>query len=165
MSVTTDILALWRRPRPAFRAKLDEGLREDRAFAVLMAAAALSFVAQWPALARAAHLRPEVPLDARMAGALLGTVFLLPLLAYALAGFSHLAARLLGGRGSYYGARLALFWALLAAAPGVLLGGLVAGLAGPGAVAVLAGVLVFAGFLRLWLSMLVEAESAGAAWT
>ena len=165
MAVTSDIVALWRKPRSTFRAKLAEGVREDRAIAVLLAACGLSFVAQWPALARAAHLHPDVPLEARMAGALLGTVFLLPLLAYALAGVSHLLARAFGGRGSFYGARLALFWALLAAAPGALFYGLIAGLLGNGAGAPLAGVLVFAGFLWLWLSMLVEAEGGRATWT
>jgi hypothetical protein len=165
VAVTTDILALWRQPRRTFRAKLAEGVREDRAFAVLMGACLLSFVAQWPALARAAHLDPSVPLDARMAGALMGTLFLLPLLAYALAGASHLVARALGGGGTFYGARLALFWALLAAAPGALLYGLVAGLLGAGSSAVVTGLAVFAGFLWLWLTMLIVAEQGRAEWT
>jgi hypothetical protein len=165
MAVTTDIIALWRGPRRTFRAKLAGGPREDRAFAVLMAACGLSFVAQWPGLARAAHLDPSVPLDARMGGALLATVFLLPLLAYALAAISHLVARALGGQGTWFGARLALFWALLAVAPAALFYGLVAGIVGPGAGATLAGVVVFCGFAYLWLSMLVEAEGGRTEWT
>jgi hypothetical protein len=158
MAVTSDILALWRHPRRAFRAKLDEGVREDRALAVLMGVCGLSFVAQWPALARAAHLDPSVPLDARMGGALMGTIFVLPLLAYGLAGASHLAARAMGGQGSAYGARLALFWALMAATPAMLLMGLMAGLAGPGPGPAILGLALFAGFLWLWVTLWREAQ-------
>jgi hypothetical protein len=165
VAVTTDILALWRQPRSTFRARLEEVPREDRAFAVLMGACGLTFVAQWPALARAAHLDPAVPLDARMGGALMATLFMLPLIAYGLAALSHLAARVLGGRGSFHGARLALFWALLGAMPGVLFYGLAAGLAGPGPALTLTGVAVFAGFLWLWLTLLAEAEREPGAWT
>jgi hypothetical protein len=158
MALVADIVNLWRHPGPTMRAKLAAGPREDRALAVLMAACGLGFVAQWPRLARAAHLDPSVPLDARLGGALMGAVFLLPLVAYAVAAASHLAARALGGRGSFFGARLALFWALLAAAPLMLAAGLVGGLAGPAAVTRLVGVAVFAAFAYLWMRLLVEAE-------
>jgi hypothetical protein len=165
VAVTTDILALWRQPRRTFRARLEEGPREDRAFAVLMGACGLSFIAQWPPLARAAHLDPAIPLDARMGGALMATLFLLPLIAYGVAAASHLVARALGGRGTFQGARLALFWALLGAMPGVLFYGLAAGLVGPGPAVTLTGIIVFAGFLWLWLTLLSEAEREPRAWT
>ncbi len=64
----------------------------------------------------------------------------------------------LGGQGGYYGARLALFWALVASAPAWLLNGLVAGLIGPGAALNIVGFLAFAAFLWIWLSGLAEAE-------
>lgn len=158
MTVTGDILATWRRPREIFRAKLAQGVREDRALAMLMGACALLFVAQWPALSRAAHLDPTIPLDARMGGALMGTIFILPVVLYGLAALSHLVARLMGGKGSHYGARLALFWALLATAPLMLLHGLMAGFLGQGMQLTVVGVGIFLAFLWLWLTLLVEAE-------
>ena len=166
MPVVPRILRAWASPGAFIADRLAEGPREDRALAVLMGAAGLSFVAQWPGLARAAHLDPSVPLEARMAGALFATVFLLPPLAYGLAALSHLVARALGGRGSWSAARLALFWSLLAVAPLVLGLGLVAGFVGPASGTQLAGLLVFAGFLYLWGGMLRRVERGGdGAWT
>lgn len=159
MAVTRQILASWRRPRAVMRGLLAGGVREDRALVTLMAACALIFVAQWPRLARAAHLDPSIPLDARLGGALVGTVFLLPLVAYGLAAVSHLVARLLGGRGTGYGARLALFWSLLVVTPAMLLHGLVAGMVGPGPATTGLGLLVLAGFLFQWGNALLVAAS------
>lgn len=159
MPVAPDILRSWRHPRAVLRAKLANGAREDRALATVMGACALIFVAQWPRLSREAYLQPEVPLDARMGAALLGIVFVLPLFAYGIAALSHLLARMMGGVGSYFGARLALFWAMLAWSPLVLLNGLVEGFVGPGPGATALGLLVLAGFLYLWINMLIEAES------
>jgi hypothetical protein len=158
MTVTGDILATWQRPRLVFRAKLDAGPRDDRALAILIGACLMLFVAQWPALSRAATLDPSVPLDARIGGALMATLFILPPVLYALAAASHVIARLLGGRGSYYGARLALFWALLCLTPLVLLHGMVAGFLGAGMQSLAVGLVVFAAFLWLWMTLLVEAE-------
>lgn len=159
MSVTADILESWRHPRRVIRRKLDLGVREDRALATLMAACVLNFVSQLPALARAAHFAPETPLDARIGGALLGTVFLLPLVVYLIAAVSHLVARAMGGQGTGFGARLALFWAMLAISPLLLLNGLVAGLIGAGPALWGVGVAVLAGFLYLWIAGLIEAEA------
>lgn len=164
MSVTAEIVGLWRAPRERFRRRLAEGAREDRALAVLMGACLLSFLAQWPALARAAHLDPSVPLQARVGGALMGAVFLLPLLAYAVAALSQAVARALGGRGTGFGARLALFWAWLASAPGILFYGLAAGMA-PGPATTILGVAVFAGFVWLWMTLLHEANREVPSWT
>jgi hypothetical protein len=158
MSVTRHILRTWRDPRGAMRAHLAQGPREDRAMAVLLGACLLIFIAQWPAAARAAHFDPAVPLQARLGGALMGTLFIVPILAYAIAGASHLAARLMGGRGTWFGARMALFWSLLSVAPLMLAQGLIAGFAGQGPVTTATGLAVAAGFLFLWLSALYEAE-------
>lgn len=158
MTVTGDILATWRRPRDILRAKLAEGPRDDRALAMLMGACGLIFIAQWPALSRAATLDPSVPLEARMSGALLATVFILPPTLYGVAAISHLIARAIGGRGSHFGARLALFWALLCTAPLMLLNGIVAGFIGQGVQAMLVGLVVLAAFVWLWLTLLAEAE-------
>ena len=44
---------------------------------------------------------------------------------YLVAGLSHLIARLVGGRGDWYRARMALFWSLLASTPLILLNDLI----------------------------------------
>lgn len=160
MSVSSDIVRGWRAPRQVMRRRLAGGPREDRALAILMAACLLMFVAQWPGAARQAHLDPSVPLNARLAGALMATVFLAPLMFYGLGAFSHLVARLFGGRGSFYGARLALFWTLLMVSPLMLLQGLVAGFIGAGAAATATGAIVLAAFLFFWAANLYEAEQA-----
>lgn len=158
MAVTTDILRSWRHPRTVIRERLDRGVSEPQALVVLMGACLLIFVAQLPRLARAAHYDSSVPLDARMAGALMASLFLVPLLAYSIAGLSHLAARFLGGKGQGLGARLALFWSLLAISPAMLFQGLLAGLVGPSLGLTVVGLLVGAGFLYLWFNMLAEVE-------
>lgn len=158
MSLSGDILHSYRRPREVLRRRLGPEPREDRALAILMGACLLLFVAQWPAHARAAHLAPEVPLDARLTGALMGTIFLLPLLAYAVAAASHLVLRLFGGRGSFHGARMALFWAMLAVGPLMLLNGLVRGMIGPGPAETATGAVAALAFLAIWGAGLRVAE-------
>lgn len=133
------------------RRLLAAGPREDRALAILMGACLILFVARWPALARQAHLQ-EAELNMLLGGALLGTMFLVPLLMYALAGLTHLAARALGGRGPSYNARLALFWSLLASSPLILLNGLVAGFIGPGLQLQIVGAAWFGVFLWFWIA-------------
>lgn len=158
MSVAANMLSSWRHPRQVMRRLLDAPQREDKALAYLMAACLILFVAQWPRLARAAHLDPTVPLDARLGGALLGILFLAPPLFYLIAGGSRIAARSMGGQGSYYSARLALFWALLASGPAILFHGLCAGFLGDTTATRLVGIAVAALFLFLWTTNLREAE-------
>jgi hypothetical protein len=158
VTVTEEILATWRRPREILRARLNDGVREDRALAVLIGACVLMFVAQWPVLSRAATLDPSVPLNARIGGALMATMFILPIVLYAVAAVSHVVARLVGGKGTHHGARLALFWSLLCASPLFLLNGLVAGLLGQGTQSTVVGLMVLVAFLWLWITLLVEAE-------
>lgn len=158
MTITTDILRSWRHPRVVIREKLAAGEREDRALAVLMGASLLLFVAQWPSLSRAAFVDPTTPMEARLGGALLACLFIFPLLAYTIALISHLIAKAFGGKGSGFGARLALFWALLAIAPAMLLQGLTAGFVGESPALTLVQTIVLIGFLWNWLSMLFEVE-------
>jgi len=161
VALTTDIVSTWRAPRATFRRLLGQGQREDRAIVILMLACFVIFVAQWPRLAREAFLQPDVPLEARLGGALMAWMFMMPLFFYAFAGFSHLLARMLGGKGSFYGARLALFWALLAISPIWLLHGLVAGFVGAGAALTAVGAVLTVAFLAIWLLSLAEAETPG----
>ncbi|WP_370157359.1 MULTISPECIES: YIP1 family protein [Salipiger] len=159
MSLSREILATYRGPGKVVARLLSQGPREDRALMLVMAACALFFIAQMPALSRQAHLE-ETELNPLLGGALLAWLVLAPLLFYLIAFLSHLVAKLFGGKGSAYGARLALFWALLAATPLVLLNGLVAGLMGPGLQLTLVGLVWFAVFLWFWLSGLAAAQKA-----
>ncbi len=161
MAISHNILATYRRPGTVVRRLLQLGQREDRALAYLMAGCVLVFVSQLPALSRQAHL-DGVELNPLLGGALLAWVFMAPLLFYVLAGISHMVARLIGGKGNWYGARLALFWALLASAPLILLYGLVAGFVGPGPALTVTGALWVVAFLWFWLAGLREAEKGTA---
>jgi hypothetical protein len=160
MSVSRDIVATWRRPRAVMRRLLSQGRREDRALAFLIGACLLIFVAQWPRISREAYLSGDAgpPLEAQLAITFFAMLMIWPLLAYALAALSHLVARLLGGRGSHYAARLALFWALLASTPAWLLHGLVAGFIGPGPAERIVGAALLLAFLAIWGMCLREAE-------
>ena len=157
MAVTSDIAAMYRRPRPVVARILGMGQREDRALVFLMLFCALGFVAQMPRLSREAYL-DDLELNMLLGGALLGWVFLAPLMFYAIAALSHLIAKLFGGKGNWHGARMALFWALLASAPVMLLHGLVAGFIGPGAGQTLIGVLWLAVLGWFWFTGLRLAE-------
>ncbi|MBF9047204.1 hypothetical protein LSUCC0031_08780 [Rhodobacterales bacterium LSUCC0031] len=165
MAVSTDIVATWRSPARVMRKLLQMGRREDRALAILLAACLVIFIAQWPRLSREAHFAVEgqAPFEAQMAITFFAMLMIWPLMAYALAGLTHLVARMFGGRGSWYSARLALFWSLLASAPAWLLHGLVAGFLGPGPALGLVGALLLIAFLTIWIMCLIEAERAAEA--
>ncbi|MDF1801345.1 YIP1 family protein [Thalassovita sp.] len=158
MAVTRDIVATYRGPGRVVARLLDMGHREDRALAILMAGCAVVFIAQWPRLARQAHLEPEIELNMLLGASLLAWVMIAPLMLYALAFISHLMARLLRGHGTGYGARIALFWALLASSPLILLQGMVAGFIGPGPALSLVGFIWLVIFSWFWLSGLKQAE-------
>jgi hypothetical protein len=57
-------------------------------------------------------LTPGAPLQARLAITFFAWLMIWPLLFYGLGSLTHLIARALGGKGTFYSARLALFWAL-----------------------------------------------------
>lgn len=157
MPVTSDIVRSYRQPRSVMRRLLDAGQREDRAIAILIGGCAMLFVASWPRLARQAEATGE-DLPQLLAYSLFSTLFILPLLLYGLAGLSHLVIKPLGGRGTWYGARLALFWALLATSPLVLLWGLTQGFLGPSIQVQITGAVWFVVFLLFWSINLREAE-------
>ena len=157
MSVLHDMVQSYRNPRAVFRRRVGDGPREDRALAVLMFACALVFAAQMPRLARQAHETGE-ELNMLLGATLLGWLFIMPLVLYALGTVSHVIARIFGGKGSSYTARFALFWALLCAAPIWLLWGLVAGFIGPGVQLSLVGLLALVVFVLFWSINLREAE-------
>lgn len=154
-SVTGDIVASWRSPRAVIRRKVSD-LREGRALAFLMGAVVLIFVGQWPFLQRQAVTDPSIPFDARVGGALMAIIFVLPLLAYLLAGLLHLALRAMGGQGRGFDSRMAVFWGLLAAAPLFLLNGLLRGMLGDTPAVMGAGALMLVAFVVLVGVMLHE---------
>ncbi|MEM6727226.1 MAG: YIP1 family protein [Pseudomonadota bacterium] len=157
MPVTSDIVQSYRRPRTVMRRLLDAGQREDRGIAILAGGCLMLFVASWPRLARQAEESGD-DLAMLLAYSLFGTLFIMPLLFYGIAALSHLIVRPFGGQGTWYGARLALFWSLLATSPLVLLWGLVQGFIGAGLQASLVGALWLFTFLFFWSVNLREAE-------
>lgn len=165
-----------------FADKLARGADERVAFAYLAVATFLGFLAQLPVLVRRARTPdpefdaaivaeagqgrvlavPEQLADAKfealVAGAMMGWLFIVPLALYGLALLSHWVARLFGGRGTPLGARLALFWAALAASPGLLLLGLTQGFVGDGIEAAIVFAATMSAFLWIWLNDLYVAE-------
>ena len=147
MSVTLDIVRSWRGPGPVVARQLAGPRREDRAFAILMAGCLLVFVGALPRLAREAALSGEGFLqDATYA--FFGWMVIWPLVFY---GISAITALVLRGV-TLYGARIALFWALLASSPAALLYGLAMGLAGPGPGPNAVGLIWLAAFGWFWIA-------------
>ncbi|WP_323008672.1 hypothetical protein [Paracoccus sp. (in: a-proteobacteria)] len=142
------ILESWWAPGRVVRSL--RGMPDRALIVVLMAAMLIFLIAQAPGHARAAQLQPEVPLGARMGGALLAVMFMMPLLAYALAALVSALSRLTPWPVAPLESRLALFWALLAVAPAMLLAGITAGLVGPGAALGLTRAVAGLGFLVIW---------------
>ena len=152
MSVVLDIVRTYRAPRDTLARRIGSQVREDRALAVLMGACILIFVAQWPRLAREAHLDGEIGFDARLAGALFAWLFMAPLMFYVLSLLVQGALRLFRCKADGYSVRMALFWGLLAAAPLFLFTGLTAGFVGPGPALNLVGGLAFGALVVFWVS-------------
>lgn len=139
------------------RSHLARGRSEPWAFALLVSFMIVAFVAQWPGASRASFYDPDRPISAQMLAIGLGILAFIPVW-YLLAALSHWISKAMGGQGDHYGARLALFWALVTVSPLMLLLGLVKGMIGPGpglsAITILTGV----AFLSFWILNLIEAE-------
>lgn len=157
MTVSTDMLATWRHPRVIFRRHMAWGVSEPFAFTLLLMFLILTAIGQWPVAARDAFLAGEPSAAPRMFARALAVFALIPFW-YVLAALGRLVARAMGGQGTWYTARLALFWALATVSPLMLLQGLVAGMIGAGPALVLVTSFAGAGVLWLWLTMLHEAE-------
>lgn len=157
MTVTTDLVATWRRPRAILRQHLARGRSEPFAFTLLLVFLILAFVGQWPAAAREAFVAQEPSATPRIFARALAVLATIPVW-YGLAALSRLVARTFGGQGTWYGARIALFWALAAIGPLMLLQGLVSGMIGPGPALATVTLAVGVAFLWLWATLLHEAE-------
>lgn len=144
------IVESWWAPRRVVRglASMPERVK----LVVLMAAMLIFLIAQAPQHARAAALDPSVPFEARMGGALLAVMFLMPLLAYGMASLVSVLTRLTPWQLTAEDSRLALFWALLAVTPAMLLWGMVAGMVGPGPAQQITAGVAGIGFLVIWVA-------------
>lgn len=158
MGLIPRILLTWRAPGRAVRGVAL--MSEPALLALLIGTMTAYFVAQWPVHARAAALDPTVPLQARLGGALLATLFLMPLVVMAVAWVVQVFASLVGARITGRQSRLALIWALAAAAPAMLLQGLVQGFVGPGPAVTTASILAFGAFVVFWIAGLRELSAA-----
>lgn len=149
MALVADIVESWRAPSRVMRRHLARGRSEPFAFTFLVLFLVICFVAQWPEASRVTVQNPEIPMSPQLLGRAMAILATIPLW-YALAAIGRLAARAMGGQGGWYGARLALFWALVTVTPLVLLLGLVAGMIGAGVQLSILGGLTFAAFLLFW---------------
>jgi hypothetical protein len=157
MAVTRDIVEAHLRPRRVMARMLCMGQREDRVLAMLMGGCIILFVSQWPYRARQAHFTGETLTDYIQHDAV-GLIFVLPLLAYGVAALLRLISRIFGAKADYYSARLAMFWALLASSPALVLAGMVKGFIGLGAANSIVGALWLLVFLWVLGNSLIEAE-------
>lgn len=165
MSISNDVFRAWVRPRAVMRRLLDAGERENRALAILMAGCLLIFVAQWPRLVRLSE-GIDLPAGAEMqelsqliAYSLVSWLIVWPLIFYIAAGITRILARVVRGKGTGYGARLAMFWAVLASTPAALLYGLLAGFNGETLGTQAVGAVWLVGFVWIWVQSLRESES------
>ena len=165
MSISNDVFRAWVRPRTVMRRLLNAGERENRALAILMAGCLLIFVAQWPRLVRLSE-GIDLPAGAEVqelsqliAYSLVSWLIVWPLIFYIAAGITRILARVVRGKGTGYGARLAMFWAVLASTPAALLYGLLAGFNGETLGTQVVGAVWLVGFVWIWVQSLREAES------
>lgn len=142
------ILQSWWAPRRVVRSLV--AMSEAQKVVLLMLAMLIFLIAQAPGHSRAAALDPSIPFEARFGGALLAVMFLMPLFAYAVSWLVSVLSRLTPWQVSGPDSRLALFWALLAVAPAMLLQGLVAAFVGPGPALTLVQIICGLGFLFIW---------------
>lgn len=161
MSATNEILATYRAPGRVMHRKVAGGVVENRSLIYLMIGCLMMFVAQLPRLARQAHLNGE-DLQMLMGGTLMAWMFIAPLVFYVLGGLAHLVVRAFGRKQSAAATRMALFWALLAASPLVLLWGLTAGFIGPGPAMTAVGAIWAFCFFWFWIMGTVGAGRAPA---
>lgn len=175
MSVVADIgRTLGGGARAVMREHLARGPQDARSFMFLMVGSLLVAAAQLPSLSRDAAaaqlglpmetmLARGIPAELRTMDVFVGyTMFcwlvVWPLLAACIAGLTWAVSRALGGRGAGWTARLAMFWAWLAAAPLGLLTGLLAGLTGASPATNLAGAAWLVLFFWLWSRCQAEAS-------
>lgn len=167
MGVAADIVRSLRHgPRQVMREHLARGPQEARALAFLMIGCLLVWIAQWPRLLQEAAANrltdpPGAAFDQLAGTALFGWLMIVPLLFYFLAFVAHQLTRLARSGTQPWSARLALFWAWLAASPLALLSGMARALTGGTVAANLTGILWIAVFAGFWVVCHQEAAQKG----
>jgi len=153
MTTFSTVLYSLRSPNLAFRRVLSTRVEEPRAFAWLVSACLLFFLARLPLLSREAHLNPEMPqLESIIGGVLIGSLFIAPLVLYSIAALSCLFLRVKFKMLNWMDSRVAFFWSLLAVTPLVLLRGILGGFLESNLILNLASILIFFYFLYVWAS-------------
>ena len=146
MSVIRNIYDSYRRPETVYQSFVTDHFEEKTALRFLAGGCLLAFISRWPTAARDAYLSDQA-LDMLLGAALFAWIFIAPLLFYALAGVLTLLLFIGGLRDIGLPLRLSLFWSFLAAAPLMLIYGLVSGFLGRGVLTNLIGVLWLGVFL------------------
>ena len=119
MTASREILRAYRGFGASMQRQIASSPGEERLLVYLIMACFLFFVARVPSLLElsAAAATDEVSGMALFITNLVGSFFFAPLMFYGLAALSHIVAKGFGGTGSFFHARLALFWSLLLLAP------------------------------------------------
>ena len=149
MSLVADIAKSYWAPGVVVATRL-RVVSEPQALATLMGACLLIFVGQWPLIARAAFLDPEIEFQARLGGAMLAWIFIMPLVIYVVTAVIWAATRTLRIDISGLAVRFVVFWGLLAATPIWLLHCLFRGFSGNNWVTDIVGISVLAALVWVW---------------
>ena len=123
MSASSEILRAYRGFSASMRRQMESGPGEERLLAYVVTACLIFFVARVPNLLALsqAQATDEISPTAIFMTNLVGSFFFAPLMLYALAALSHIVALGFSGQGTFFYARLALFWSLLVVSPLALL--------------------------------------------
>ena len=161
MSVVSNVLYTYRSPSKAFELMYARPANEATSLGYLMGACFLTYVAQWPYLARQAHLE-EFNLQTSLAASLLAWLLIAPLLLYTLAIVLYFFHKLFKGSKSSAQIRMGLFWSFLAATPIMMLFGLVKGFLGDGTAENIVGFFWFVAFSYFSFCAVLQAKGGGA---
>ena len=162
MSVVSNVIYTYRSPSKAFELMYGRPTNEATSLGYLMGACFLTYVAQWPYLARQAHLE-NFNLQTSLAASLLAWLLIAPLLLYCVAILVYFLHRALGGGKTSGQIRVGLFWSFFAATPMMMLFGLVKGFLGGGTAENVVGFFWFIALSYFILCAVVRARVGGAA--
>ena len=161
MSVVSNVLYTYRSPSKAFERMYARPDSEATSLGYLMGACFLTYVAQWPYLARQAHLE-EFNLQTSLAASLLAWLLIAPLLLYTLAIELYFFHKFFKGSKTSAQIRVGLFWSFLAATPLMMLFGLVKGFLGHGTAESIVGFFWFVAFSYFIFCAVLRAKVGGA---
>ena len=161
MSVVSNVLYTYRSPSKAFERMYARPDSEATSLGYLMGACFLTYVAQWPYLARQAHLE-EFNLQTSLAASLLAWLLIAPLLLYTLAIVLYFFHKFFKGSKTSAQIRVGLFWSFLAATPLMMLFGLVKGFLGHGTAESIVGFFWLVAFSYFIFCAVLRAKVGGA---